>query len=455
MATTQSKFFAKFTVSPFAAFTLRSIAVLWSGENGLRAIRRRANRLPSAQNDAPPRKYPGRGFDPVRAVFWLFIPLSLLGLGGCQGFRKSAPNRSAKGEPRNRRLARVNDRREAVLRLRDAIERAGGSEVWVKGAPREAFPPRRPDAVVEVLAPPSTFESVLSALKTEAEAQGLAPRAVPARWPDGSGGIEIDIFRGVEPISRWRLHEVRQLLRAAIIIDDLGQSLEAARQLLELPYPVTLSILPHLRHSRETAEDAHRAGREVMLHLPMEPEPGSRVIAGPGEIKVGMPGETVVRTVEADLAAVPYARGVNNHMGSRATADRAVMTAVMSALAEHQVYFVDSRTTADSVAFHVARNMGIPSFYRSVFLDDTETTAYTLGQLRKLGRAARLQGVALAIGHPYPTTLAALRQFLPELEREDVQLVPASRLVRLLEVARLSPPRPTEDSKPAAVPGRQ
>ena len=131
------------------------------------------------------------------------------------------------------------------------------------------------------------------------------------------------------------------------------------------------------------------------------------------------------------------------------------MTAVMSALAEHQVYFVDSRTTADSVAFHVARNMGIPSFYRSVFLDDTETTAYTLGQLRKLGRAARLQGVALAIGHPYPTTLAALRQFLPELEREDVQLVPASRLVRLLEVARLSPPRPSEDSRPTAVPGRQ
>lgn len=114
----------------------------------------------------------------------------------------------------------------------------------------------------------------------------------------------------------------------------------------------------------------------------------------------------------------------------------------MGVLAEQRVYFVDSRTTPNTVALDVAREVGIPAFYRSVFLDDTETTAYTLEQLRELARVVRRQGVALAIGHPYPTTVAALRQFLPELEREDIELVPASQLVRLPEVARLSPPQP-------------
>ena len=151
------------------------------------------------------------------------------------------------------------------------------------------------------------------------------------------------------------------------------------------------------------------------------------------------------------MAAVPYARGANNHMGSRATADRALMTAVMKALAQRRMYFVDSRTSVNTVAFDVARSVGVPTFYRSVFLDDTETPGYTLGQLRQLCRVARRQGAALAIGHPYPTTLAALRQFLPEFEREDIQLVPASELARSLEVARLSPPSPTEDSRQKAV----
>ena len=116
------------------------------------------------------------------------------------------------------------------------------------------------------------------------------------------------------------------------------------------------------------------------------------------------------------------------------------MTAVMRSLAGHHLYFVDSRTTAASVALEAARQQGLPSFYRSVFLDDTETVPYTLGQLRQFRRVLEEQGTALAIGHPYPTTIAALAKFLPQLESDEVQLAPASRLLQLPEVARLKPP---------------
>jgi hypothetical protein len=112
----------------------------------------------------------------------------------------------------------------------------------------------------------------------------------------------------------------------------------------------------------------------------------------------------------------------------------------MRSLAGRHLYFVDSRTTAASVALDAARQQGLPAFYRSVFLDDTETVPYTLGQLSRFRRVLEEQGAALAIGHPYPTTIAALARFLPQLESDDVQLAPASRLMRLPEVAHLKPP---------------
>jgi hypothetical protein len=112
----------------------------------------------------------------------------------------------------------------------------------------------------------------------------------------------------------------------------------------------------------------------------------------------------------------------------------------MRSLAGRHLYFVDSRTTAATVALETARHEGLPAFYRSVFLDDTKTVRYTLEQLRQFRRVLEEQGTALAIGHPYPTTIAALAKFLPQLEGDDVQLAPASRLVRLPEVAHLNPP---------------
>jgi hypothetical protein len=175
-----------------------------------------------------------------------------------------------------------------------------------------------------------------------------------------------------------------------------------------------------------------------MLHLPMEPDSGAK--PGAGEIRVGMREAEVDRVVDQDLGSVPYVVGVNNHMGSRATTDAVLMSEVIKALAERRLFFVDSRTTAKSVAFDVARREGLPTFFRSVFLDDTETVPYTLGQLREFRHVIEEQGAALAIGHPYPSTIQALARFLPDFERSDIQLVPASQLLDLPEVTHLKPP---------------
>jgi polysaccharide deacetylase 2 family uncharacterized protein YibQ len=148
----------------------------------------------------------------------------------------------------------------------------------------------------------------------------------------------------------------------------------------------------------------------------------------------------VQSVVQNDLASVPFVAGVNNHMGSRATQDAALMADVMKTLADHGLYFIDSRTTGASKALEVAERQRLPAFYRAVFLDDTETVAYTLGQLREFRHKVEEEGVALAIGHPHASTIAALAKFLPELERADIELVTPSQIVRLPELAHLHPP---------------
>ncbi len=267
--------------------------------------------------------------------------------------------------------------------------------------------------------------------------------------------MQVEIRRGGEVVCCWRLRQVAHLRRAAIIIDDLGQDAGAAHQLLRLRYPLTFSVLPHLPYSVQIAEEAHRAGREVMLHLPMQPEADSAARVSAEELKVGMADAAVRRTLEADLASVPYADGVNNHMGSRATADGKLMAEVMQVLRERHLYFVDSRTTTASVALEVARRAQVPAFYRSVFLDDTETTDYTLGQLREFRHVLEEQGAAVAIGHPHPSTISALAQFLPQFENDDIQLLTAREIVRLPEAAHLWPPGSNPVHARNTLPGRQ
>jgi polysaccharide deacetylase 2 family uncharacterized protein YibQ len=216
--------------------------------------------------------------------------------------------------------------------------------------------------------------------------------------------------------------------RLAIVIDDLGNDRAQADALFRLSYPLTLSVLPHLSNSGEIAEEAHRLGYQVLLHLPMASTGGEKDEAI--ELHPGMDSGAVAQTFAAMLDTVPYAVGVNNHEGSRSTSDSKLMSELMPLLRERKMFFVDSRTTAASVAETAAHTAGVPATSRNVFLDDDQSPAAIRKQFALAVRDAREKGSALAIGHPHPETLQVLAEMLPEAERQRVSLVFASDLVR-------------------------
>jgi polysaccharide deacetylase 2 family uncharacterized protein YibQ len=213
----------------------------------------------------------------------------------------------------------------------------------------------------------------------------------------------------------------------AIIIDDCGQWIDTERALIGLPIPITLSVLPHVRYTAQIAQEAADAGKGVMLHLPMEPL--SHAYPGPGEIKDAMTDGEVTKQTEDDVAQVPLAKGANNHEGSEASADDRVMKDVIAVLKAHDLFFVDSRTNAKSVGQAVAQDDGVPNAKRDVFLDNEASVAYTESMLERAVDVAKRNGSAIAIGHPKPTTLAAIRDLYPKLQSEGVTFVLAQTLV--------------------------
>lgn len=217
--------------------------------------------------------------------------------------------------------------------------------------------------------------------------------------------------------------------RLAIIIDDLGYDRSAADAILALNFPLTVSVLPHLPLSSEVAEEAQHRGDQVMLHLPMESEADG---AKPEdiELRVGMNAAQVNETLAGMLETVPYAVGVNNHQGSRATADPALMQALMPALRQRGLFFIDSRTDAKTVAYDTAERNGVRAASRKVFLDDVASRQAILKQLELAARDARRDGFTIAIGHPRPATIAALSDGVPRLEANGIHLVFASQLVQ-------------------------
>lgn len=217
--------------------------------------------------------------------------------------------------------------------------------------------------------------------------------------------------------------------KLALIVDDCGQWVDIERGFIALPVPLTLSVLPHVHAGTEIAQAAHDAGKGVMLHLPMETLSG--MYPGPGEVKTSMTDAQVAAQVQDDLAQVPLAQGVNNHEGSKASADPRVMRDVMHVLAQHgDLFFIDSRTNAASVGAQQADAAGIPSASRDVFLDNREDVAYTEGQLREAAAIAQRTGSAIAIGHPRATTLEAVRAMIPQLQAQGITFVLAGSLTR-------------------------
>jgi uncharacterized protein len=216
--------------------------------------------------------------------------------------------------------------------------------------------------------------------------------------------------------------------RLAIIIDDLGSDRAAAEAVFALGYPLTISVLPNHEHSVEIAKEAHRRGFGVMLHLPMQSVANETPEAQ--ELHAGMSAPEVAALVDQFLQNVPDAAGVNNHQGSQATADAVLMDELMPVLRDRHLFYVDSRTTAATVAYDTAQDFGVRSAFRNVpFLDDVAEVAAIRKQLELALRGAREKGEAVAIGHPHPATLQALREVLPQAQAQGVHLVLASDLV--------------------------
>lgn len=213
----------------------------------------------------------------------------------------------------------------------------------------------------------------------------------------------------------------------AIIIDDLGYNPTLDRRSVELPGEFTLAVLPFTPHSTAMAHQAHARGKELILHAPMS---NTRNIAlGKGGLTGDMDRAAFERMLTRMFDDVPFIKGVNNHMGSQLTQEREPMEWLMDALATRDLYFIDSRTSADSVALQTAQQYRIPSLKRDVFLDNSRNQASIRAQLVKALTLAQTQGWAVAIGHPYPETLAVLEHIGPLLSQYGIQLVSVSRLL--------------------------
>lgn len=218
--------------------------------------------------------------------------------------------------------------------------------------------------------------------------------------------------------------------KLAIIVDDMGYSLEAAQKICDLALPVTMAILPHSPLAEDVAWLARQNDVEVMLHLPLESVNNTEnSLRLPGLILSTMTEEEILEALEENLRAVPHASGVNNHMGSKITADRHLMAIICQRLKERGLYFVDSLTTGRSVAFAVAREKGLKSATRDVFLDTVNDEAHIKGQFIKLLATAREKGRAIGICHPLESTLNVLRENLGLLEEYGCEAVHASQIV--------------------------
>lgn len=218
--------------------------------------------------------------------------------------------------------------------------------------------------------------------------------------------------------------------RVAIVIDDFGQDLEVARKFLDIPLPLTFSVLPYQRQSQEVAALAHSHGREVILHLPMQPQGYPIKNPGKGALLTTMSSDAVRKSLQSALDVSPHFKGINNHMGSRFTEDRAAMGVFLNEVRQRGLYFLDSSTSPRSVGYSMAQELRVLTGRRDVFLDHNPTEEFVRSQIEDLIRKAKIEGSAIAIGHPYEVTLRVLSQRSRRFEEEGVAVVPSGELVQ-------------------------
>lgn len=217
--------------------------------------------------------------------------------------------------------------------------------------------------------------------------------------------------------------------RLAIVIDDIGYSDLVSDQLRDLGIPLTAAVIPDAPYARSEAQRLHEYGMEAIIHLPMQPKDPANHHPRDQFVLVDSSDAEIRALLQKAVAAVPFARGVNNHMGSRLTSDPQAMRRVLERIREQGLFFVDSKTAPTTVAHVLASEMKIQTALRDVFLDDVQTYEHASAQLRRLVELARQNGKALAIGHPFASTLDALRDAVPWLKKQGVEIVPVSNIL--------------------------
>ncbi|MDD5730742.1 MAG: divergent polysaccharide deacetylase family protein [Candidatus Omnitrophica bacterium] len=215
--------------------------------------------------------------------------------------------------------------------------------------------------------------------------------------------------------------------KIAIVIDDWGYTLSNEPILDQIKYPITGSILPNLKYSKEIAREFHKLGFEAILHLPMEP--GEKIRLEQNTILTSMDAKTIAEIVNSDLDDLPYIDGASNHMGSKATQDEKTMSVVLDVLKKRNLFFLDSFVTSKSVCTGLAAKKHIAFARRDVFLDNKEESGYIKEQLNELKKKAEQYGKAIGIGHDRKVTLEILKESMPEIEKEGYKFVILSDLV--------------------------
>jgi len=217
--------------------------------------------------------------------------------------------------------------------------------------------------------------------------------------------------------------------QVAVIIDDIGQDMKPVRELLAIDANITFAVLPLLPHSREAAEAIHRADREVLLHQPMEPLSYPKEKPGSGALFTDMNDQEILFQLERNQASVPYAAGVNNHMGSKFMADEEKLTLVFRELKKNHLFFIDSRTTGNSKTESAARRTGLTVASRKIFLDNERDYSRIYRILMEAARTSDGNAPLIVIGHPYPETIRAVRDASKAYREQGITIVPVSSLL--------------------------
>ena len=240
---------------------------------------------------------------------------------------------------------------------------------------------------------------------------------------DGGHGFELKINQ-MNP----RIQLADNKPKLAIVIDDWGYSSVYAEAFLQYPFPLTTAIIPYLPQSVRLAERAAAHGHEVILHQPMEAL-NSHLDLGEGGILTSMAAEEIQQRMRDNIAHLPMIAGVNNHMGSKVTADAETMGIVLEVIKDHGLYFLDSSTTPLSVADQAAVAVGLPYAVNNLFIDNVNEVEAVKQQLRQIMKRAVRDGSAIAIGHVRSATAVAVWEMIPEFAAAGIDLVPVSQLL--------------------------